>query len=115
MSGKYDDIIHLPHHVSQTHPQMPMCDRAAQFSPFAALTDYGVVIRETGRLKETRPELDEDAKSELDSVLRCCLLCWKAGRWWQRPISNRMLKKKVALAWWLQGLSERLTNTTVCW
>ena len=66
MSGKYDDIIHLPHHVSQTHPQMPMCDRAAQFSPFAALTGYGAVIRETGRLTETRPELDEDAKSELD-------------------------------------------------
>ena len=66
MSGKYDDIIHLPHHVSQTHPQMPMHDRAAQFSPFAALTGYGAVIRETGRLTETRPELDEDAKSELD-------------------------------------------------
>ena len=66
MSGKYDDIIHLPHHVSQTHPQMPMHDRAAQFSPFAALTGYGAVIRETGRLTETRPELDEDAKGELD-------------------------------------------------
>ena len=69
MSGKYDDIIHLPHHVSQTHPQMPMCDRAAQFSPFAALTGYGAVIRETGRLTETRPELDEDAKGELDHRL----------------------------------------------
>ena len=66
MSGKYDDIIHLPHHVSQTHPRMPMQDRAAQFSPFAALTGYGAVIRETGRLTERRPELDEDAKSELD-------------------------------------------------
>ena len=69
MSGKYDDIIHLPHHVSQTHPQMPMCDRAAQLSPFAALTGYGAVIRETGRLTETRPELDEDAKGELDHRL----------------------------------------------
>ena len=66
MSRKYDDIIHLPHHVSQTHPRMPMQDRAAQFSPFAALTGYGAVIRETGRLTERRPELDEDAKSELD-------------------------------------------------
>ena len=69
MSGKYDDIIHLPHHVSQTHPQMPMHDRAAQFSPFAALTGYGAVIRETGRLTETRPGLDEDAKGELDHRL----------------------------------------------
>ena len=69
MSGKYDDIIHLPHHVSQTHPQMPMYDRAAQFSPFAALTGYGAVIRETGRLTETRPELDEDARDELNRRL----------------------------------------------
>ena len=38
--GKYDDIINLPHHVSQTRPQMSMIDRAAQFSPFAALTEY---------------------------------------------------------------------------
>ena len=69
MSGKYDDIIHLPHHVSQTHPRMPMQDRAAQFSPFAALTGYGAVIRETGRLTETRPDLDEDARAELDRRL----------------------------------------------
>ena len=69
MSGKYDDIIHLLHHVSQTHSQMPMYDRAAQFSPFAALTGYGAVIRETGRLTETRPELDEDARDELNRRL----------------------------------------------
>ena len=69
MSGKYDDIIHLPHHVSQTHPRMPMHDRAAQFSPFAALTGYGAVIRETGRLTETRPGLDEDARDELNRRL----------------------------------------------
>ena len=40
----YDDIINLPHHVSQRHPQMPMINRAAQFSPFAALTGYDAAI-----------------------------------------------------------------------
>ena len=47
---KYDDIIHLPHPVSKKHPQMPMIDRAAQFSPFAALTGHTDAIKETERL-----------------------------------------------------------------
>ncbi|MBQ9606795.1 MAG: hypothetical protein IJV16_06430 [Lachnospiraceae bacterium] len=45
--GKYDDIIDLPHHVSKTHPQMSVKDRAAQFSPFAALTGYGDAVEDT--------------------------------------------------------------------
>ena len=43
---KYDDIIHLPHHVSTKHPQMALSDRAAQFSPFAALTGHEDSIRD---------------------------------------------------------------------
>ena len=42
--NEYDDIINMPHHVSATHPQMSMHDRAAQFSPFAALTGHLIVI-----------------------------------------------------------------------
>lgn len=34
----YQDIINLPHHVSKNRPHMSMRDRAAQFSPFAALS-----------------------------------------------------------------------------
>ena len=49
MKTPYDDIIHLPHHVSQNHPQMPMLDRAAQFAPFAALTGYEAAVGETAR------------------------------------------------------------------
>ena len=49
MSGPYDDMIDMPHHVSSVHPQMRMEERAAQFSPFAALTGYGAVIKETAR------------------------------------------------------------------
>ena len=40
---RYDDIIHLPHHVSETHPRMTRHDRAAQFAPFAALTGLDAV------------------------------------------------------------------------
>ena len=64
--SKYDEIIDLPHHVSKTRPQMPMSDRAAQFSPFAALTGYDSAIRETGRLTDERIELDEEALMELN-------------------------------------------------
>ena len=47
MSGKYDDIIDLPHPEPQTHPRMPMRDRAAQFAPFAALTGHRAALAET--------------------------------------------------------------------
>lgn len=69
----YDDIIDLPHHVSDRHPHMPVSDRAAQFAPFAALTGYGDVIKETARLTEARPELSEDEKAEMDQTLRTVL------------------------------------------
>ena len=66
MSGVYDDIINLPHPTSQRHPRMPIRDRAAIFSPFAALGGHGAAIAETARLTERQIELDEDAWAELD-------------------------------------------------
>lgn len=66
MSGKYDDIIHLPHPTSNKHPRMSIRDRAAMFSPFAALSGHGAAIAETARLTDQRMELDEDTKAELD-------------------------------------------------
>lgn len=63
---KYDDIIDLPHHVSATRPRMSSIDRAAQFSPFAALTGYDAAIKETGRLTDRKIELSEDARIVLD-------------------------------------------------
>ena len=51
MTEKYEDIINLPHHVSKTRPQMSMLERAAQFSPFAALNGYDDAVKETGRLE----------------------------------------------------------------
>ena len=67
---KYDDIINLPHHVSARHPQMSLLDRAAQFSPFAALTGHDAAIKETQRLTEEWMEPDEDRKELLDEKLQ---------------------------------------------
>ena len=66
----YEDIINLPHHVSPTRPRMSRADRAAQFSPFAALSGYGDAVQETARLTNRRIELDESAKAALDEKLR---------------------------------------------
>lgn len=63
---RYDDIINLPHHVSTTHTPMPVADRAAQFSPFAALTGYEDAIDETARLTQDWIELDENEKERLN-------------------------------------------------
>ena len=66
MSGPYDDILHLPHPTSARHPRMPIAERAAIFSPFAALTGHAGAIAETARLTDQKMELDEDTKAELD-------------------------------------------------
>lgn len=67
---EYDDIIDLPHHVSQKHPQMSALNRAAQFSPFAALTGHGAAIEETARLAEEIVESGGELKTQLEKRLR---------------------------------------------
>ena len=66
MNEKYKDMLHLPHPVSATHPRMALQDRAAQFSPFAALAGYDDALRETARRTDRFVELDEDRKQEID-------------------------------------------------
>ncbi len=70
MKTAYDDIIHLPHHISATRPHMSAIDRAAQFSPFAALTGYDAAVKETARLTDRRVELDEYLKDALSDRLQ---------------------------------------------
>ncbi len=75
MKGPYDDIIHLPHPTSAKHPRMSALERAAQFSPFAALTGYDAAVRETARLTDCKVELSEEAKAALDQKLRRAVAC----------------------------------------
>lgn len=67
-TGPYDDIIDLPHHVSSKHPPMPLEDRAAQFSPFAALTGYEDSIDEAGRLVDGFIAVDDETSARLDRM-----------------------------------------------
>lgn len=65
--SKYDDIINLPHHVSQIRTPMSMENRAAQFAPFAALSGHDDAIEETARLTAEKPELSSE---EFDKLSR---------------------------------------------
>ena len=69
-SKSYEDILNLPHHVSETRPRMSMEDRAAQFSPFAALTGYDAAIAETARRTDRFVPLEEDRKAVLNGKLQ---------------------------------------------
>lgn len=69
MSGVYDDIIDLPHHVSRKHPQQPMDKRAAQFSPFAALTGYDDAVEETARFTDRKLEIEDGDKAKINAAL----------------------------------------------
>ena len=58
--GKHDDIIDRQRpQYDDIHP-MSRSDRAAQFSPFAALVGFGEAVKETERLTEDRRELTEE-------------------------------------------------------
>ena len=70
MSGKYDDIIHLPRHVSKTRPKMAIIDRAAQFAPFAALSGHDSAVKETARLTDERTVLDQYQKDAISERLQ---------------------------------------------
>lgn len=74
MSEKnYDDIIDLPHYVSKKRPQMSRRDRAAQFSPFAALTGYEDAVEETARLTDSRLVLTDEQAARLDTAMNIIL------------------------------------------
>ena len=68
--SRYKDIINLPHHISKRHPRLSMEQRAAQFSPFAALTGYEEATDETSRLTDEKIELSEEDMEELNRKLQ---------------------------------------------
>ena len=86
MNERYKEIINLPHHVSETRPHMSMIDRAAQFSPFAALTGHEAALDETARLTDIFIELDEDEKQIIDAKIRTL-------------IDNIEKKTEIAVTW----------------
>ena len=66
----YDDIINLPNPTSTKHPRMPLSDRAAQFSPFAALTGHEAAIKETARRTDEKLMLSDEVIAELNEKLK---------------------------------------------
>ena len=110
MTGPYDDIIHLPHPTSSKHPRMPIADRAAIFSPFAALAGHSAAIAETARLTNQKAELDEDARAELDR--RQAVLLEQIGQQpevtvtWFQPDERKDGGAYVTTTGWLKKIDE---------
>ena len=110
MTGPYDDIIHLPHPTSSKHPRMPIADRAANFSPFAALAGHSAAIAETARLTNQKAELDEDARAELDR--RQAVLLEQIGQQpevtvtWFQPDERKDGGAYVTTTGWLKKIDE---------
>ena len=69
MNNNYEDIKNLPHYEPKYHPRMSSYQRAAQFAPFAALTGYEELVRESSRLTDRKIELSEYERSILDEKL----------------------------------------------
>lgn len=65
----YEEMLYMPHPVSKKHPQMSRYDRAAQFSPFAALTGHEAAVQEAARITQRKVELDENEKEQLNQTL----------------------------------------------
>lgn len=89
---KYEDILYRPRPVSTRHAPMPLPDRAAQFSAFAALTGFDAVLQESARLTEEETCLDESGKELLDRKLQriaqdpeaageIVFLCYRQDEW----------------------------------
>ena len=70
MSGIYDDIIDLPHHVSPSRSRMSSSDRAAQFAPFSALTGYGATVKEVERITQDQIILDDEKIEKINRKLQ---------------------------------------------
>ena len=66
MLQNYDYMKHFSRPQYDDLYPMPMPDRAAQFSPFAALVGYGDAVDETARLVDSRIELTEDEVNDLN-------------------------------------------------
>ncbi len=73
MKNSYKDIINLPHPDSKTRPRMTIYNRAAQFSPFAALTGYEEAVKETARYTNEKAELSEYQIATLNDKLNIAL------------------------------------------
>ena len=67
--NKYQDILYLARPVSKVHQPMSKSNRAAQFSPFAALTGYEDAVQETARLTTNKITLSEDQIQIINSIL----------------------------------------------
>ncbi len=95
-SRRYHDIINLPHHTSCVHPRMSALERAAQFSPFSALTGYEDAIKQSEQFVDERTDISEDDAEELQKNV-------------EQVVKHISEHPKVKLTWFSQEMCTYLT------
>ena len=71
----YEDIVNLPRPVSKKYVPASVSDRAARFSPFAAITGYEEMVLEAARVTEEKIILAEDEMALINEKLRMISAC----------------------------------------
>lgn len=90
---KYDEIINLPHYEPKYHKRMSKSQRAAQFSPFSALTGYDEMVKETERLTKDKIIISDDEKNVINEKLNYL-------------IQNKMLDSYISITYFVKDLKK---------
>ena len=90
---KYDEIINLPHYEPKYHKRMSKSQRAAQFSPFSALTGYDEMVKETERLTKDKIIMSDDEKNVINEKLNYL-------------IQNKMLDSYISITYFVKDLKK---------
>lgn len=90
---KYDEIINLPHYEPKYHKRMSKSQRAAQFSPFSALTGYDEMVKETERLTKDKIIISDDEINVINEKLNYI-------------IQNKMLDSYVSITYFVKDLKK---------
>lgn len=104
--NRYDDIINLPHHVSERHPRMDVENRAAQFAPFSALSGYEEALEKSRQPKEVISRIEDEESIYLSRRVAYALMCGK-----EEPIVSITYRRTDGAETTITGIIQKWDET----